>query len=131
MRGVNTVFLIGNVGADPEFKYLDAGTAVANFGLATSEKWKDKSGELQERTEWHRVSVFGKNAENVNQYVKKGAKVCVEGALRYRSVDNEDGTKRYYTDIIARNVTFLDSSNGGDPTSEGEQEAGKGNDLPF
>ena len=130
MRGVNTVFLIGNVGADPEFKYLDAGTAVANFGLATSEKWKDKSGELQERTEWHRVSVFGKNAENVNQYVKKGAKVCVEGALRYRSVDNEDGTKRYYTDIIARNVTFLDSSNGGDPQSEGEQEAGK-SDLPF
>ena len=108
-RGVNKVILVGNVGNDPEVKYTQNGTAIANVSLATSESWKDKhSGEQQERTEWHRVVFFRRLAEIVEQYVKKGSKLYVEGQLQTRSWE-QDGIKRYTTEIVANEMQMLDS----------------------
>ncbi len=107
-RGVNKVILIGNSGADPEVKTMPSGGAVVNLSVATSESWKDKSGERQERTEWHRVVFFGRLAEIVGQYIRKGSKMYVEGRLETRSWEN-DGIKRYSTEIIAREMQMLDS----------------------
>ena len=99
-RGVNKVILIGNLGADPEVRYMPNGNAVANITLATSESWKDKNtGQQQERTEWHRVCFFGKIAEIVGQYLRKGSKIYVEGRLQTREWE-KDGVKRYTTEII-------------------------------
>jgi single-strand DNA-binding protein len=94
MASLNKITLIGNVGRDPEVRQLPSGDAVANFTLATSETWKDKKGEKQERTEWHRVDVFGKLAEVVESYVKKGSKVYVEGAMTYDEWTDKDGNKK-------------------------------------
>lgn len=108
-RGVNKVILVGNVGQDPEVRYMPNGDAVANLTLATSESWKDKNtGEQQERTEWHRIQFFRKLAEVVGEYVKKGAKLYVEGSLRTRSWE-QDGVKRYATEIIASEMQMLDT----------------------
>lgn len=108
-RGVNKVILIGNVGKDPETRYLPSGGAVTNLTLATSESWKDKNtGEQQERTEWHRVVFFNRLAEIAGEYLKKGSKVYIEGALRTREWE-KDGVKRYTTEIVASEMQMLDS----------------------
>ena len=114
-RGVNKVILIGNVGQDPETRYLTSGSAVTNFTLATSEQWKDRdSGEGRSKTEWHRITVFGKLAEIAGQYLRKGSKVYIEGKLQTRSWD-KDGTKMYTTEINAKELVMLDSrGEGGD-----------------
>lgn len=102
-RGINKVILIGNAGADPEVRYLPNGTAVSNVTLATSDSWKDKqSGQMQERTEWHRVVFFGRIAEVVAQYAKKGARLYVEGRLQTREWE-KDGIKRYSTEVVVDN----------------------------
>jgi len=112
-KGVNKVILIGNLGRDPETKYLPSGSAVTNVTIATSESWKDKnSGQMQERTEWHKVVFFNKLAEIAGQYLKKGSKVYIEGALRTRSYD-KDGQKHYTTEIVADQMQMLDSRGGG------------------
>jgi len=113
-RGINKVILVGNVGQDPETRYLPSGGAVTNLSLATSESWKDKnSGEQQERTEWHRVTFYNRLAEIVAEYVKKGSKLYVEGRLQTRSWE-QDGVKRYATEIIANEMQMLDSRGAGD-----------------
>ncbi|MEQ8313098.1 MAG: single-stranded DNA-binding protein [Gammaproteobacteria bacterium] len=108
-RGVNKVILVGNLGNDPDVRYMPNGNAVANVSLATSDSWKDKNtGEQQERTEWHRVVFFNRLAEIVEQYVKKGSKIYVEGRLQTRSWE-QDGVKRYTTEIVANEMQMLDS----------------------
>lgn len=108
-RGVNKVILVGNLGNDPDVRYMPNGNAVANVSLATSDSWKDKNtGEQQERTEWHRVVFFNRLAEIVEQYVKKGSKIYVEGRLQTRSWE-QDGVKRYTTEIVASEMQMLDS----------------------
>lgn len=105
---VNKVILLGRLGQDPELKYTPSGAAVCNFSLATSETWNDKnSGQKQERTEWHRVIVWGKLAELCNQYLAKGRQAFVEGRLQTRSWDDKDGQKRYTTEINATTVQFI------------------------
>ena len=111
-RGVNKVILVGNLGNDPDVRYMPNGNAVANISLATSDSWKDKNtGEQQERTEWHRVVFFNRLAEIVEQYVKKGSKLYVEGRLQTRSWE-QDGVKRYTTEIVASEMQMLDSRGG-------------------
>jgi single-strand DNA-binding protein len=114
-RGVNKVILIGNLGKDPEVRYMPSGGAVANVTLATSESWKDKqSGEKQERTEWHNVVFYNRLAEIAGEYLKKGSKVYVEGSLRTRKwQDKNSGTDRYTTEIIASEMQMLDGRGGG------------------
>ena len=104
---VNKVILVGRLGQDPEIKYTPSGAAVCNFTLATSESWADKSGQKQEKTEWHRVVVWGKLAELCNQYLAKGRQAYLEGSLQTRSWDDKQGQKRYTTEINARTVQFL------------------------
>jgi len=99
MSSVNKVILIGNLGRDPEIRYTQAGEPIANFSLATTEKWTDKSGQKQERTEWHRVEVFGKQAQVVRDYLTKGRPVYVEGSIRYEEWTDKDGNKRSGTRI--------------------------------
>lgn len=112
-RGVNKVILVGNLGNDPEVRYMPNGNAVANVSLATSDNWKDKTtGEQQDRTEWHRVVFFNRLAEIVEKYVKKGSKLYVEGRLQTRSWE-QDGVKRYSTEIVASEMQMLDSRGGG------------------
>jgi len=114
-RGVNKVILIGNLGKDPEVRYMPSGGAVANVTLATSESWKDKqSGEKQERTEWHNVVFYNRLAEIAGEYLKKGSKVYVEGSLRTRKwQDKNSGADRYTTEIIASEMQMLDGRGGG------------------
>lgn len=113
-RGVNKVILVGNCGGDPEVRYLPSGGAVANITIATSESWKDKNtGQPQEKTEWHRVVFFNRLAEIVAEYVKKGSKLYIEGSLRTRSWE-QDGVKRYATEIVAGEMQMLDSRSGGE-----------------
>ena len=108
MASINKVFLIGNLGSDPEVRYTQGGGAVCNFSIATTEVWNSKqSGERQERTEWHRIVVWGKQAEHCGEYLKKGRSCHVEGKLQTRNWDDRDGNKRYTTEIIADRVTFL------------------------
>lgn len=112
-RGVNKVILVGNLGQDPETRYLPSGGAVTNVTLATSETWKDKnSGQMQERTEWHRVVFFNKLAEIAGEYLKKGSKIYIEGALRTRKWQDQSGNDRYTTEIVAGEMQMLDSRGG-------------------
>lgn len=116
-RGVNKVILIGNLGKDPEVRYMPSGGAVANVTLATSETWKDKqSGEKQERTEWHNVVFYNRLAEIAGEYLKKGSKVYVEGSLRTRKWQDKDGQDRYTTEIVASDMQML---GGGEGRGEG------------
>ncbi len=110
MLGVNKVILIGNLGKDPELRYTPGGQPVATFSLATTERWNDKNGQRQDRTEWHNIVVWGKLAELVNQYLKKGRSAYVEGKITTRSWDDRDGVKKYRTEIVANQVQFLGSS---------------------
>lgn len=114
---VNKVQLLGRLGQDPELKYTPGGPAVCNFTLATSESWTDKSGKKQEKTEWHRVVVWGKLAELCNMYLSKGRQAYVEGRLKTRGWDDKQGNKRYTTEINAKEVQFLDSKNESDVTT--------------
>jgi single-strand DNA-binding protein len=112
MGSVNKVILIGNLGADPELKYTPSSRPLCNLRIATTDVFKDKSGQRQERTEWHRVTVWGDQAENCNKYLSKGRSVYIEGRLQTRSYDKE-GQKHYATDIVADRVVFLGSGSGG------------------
>ena|SRR5690349_11653055 len=113
MASVNKVILIGNLGADPETRYLPSGDAVTNIRIATSEKWKDKSGEQQEHTEWHRISFFGKTAEIAGEYLKKGSPVYVEGRIRTRKwQDKESGQDKYSTEIVGDRMQLLGGRGG-------------------
>lgn len=112
-RGVNKVILIGNLGQDPEVRYMPSGGAVTNITIATSENWKDKqTGQNQERTEWHRVVFFNRLAEIAGEYLRKGSKVYVEGSLRTRKWQGQDGQDRYTTEIVASEMQMLDSRGG-------------------
>ncbi len=112
-RGVNKVILIGNLGNDPEIRYMPSGGAVTNVSIATSESWKDKNtGQMQERTEWHRVVFFNRLAEIAGEYLKKGSKVYVEGRLQTRKWQGQDGQDRYTTEIVANEMQMLDSRGG-------------------
>ena len=116
-RGINKVILVGNLGADPETRFMPSGGSVTNVSLATSEGWKDKqTGQPQERTEWHRVVFFNRLAEIAGEYLRKGSKVYVEGSLRTRKWQDQSGQDRYSTEIVAREMQMLDSrgSSGGD-----------------
>ncbi len=136
MASVNKVILIGNLGRDPELRYTASGQGVTNFTLATNERWRDKDGNNQERTEWHRIVVWGKSAENCAQYLQKGRSVYVEGRLQTREWEDKDGNKRSTTEVVALNVTFLGSQRGGGgPGGEPPPESGGSEapavDIPF
>jgi single-strand DNA-binding protein len=108
MASLNKVILIGNLGRDPELRYTTGGTPVANFTMATTDRWKDKaSGERKERTEWHRIVVWAKQAEIVGEYLHKGKQVYIEGSLRTREWEDRDGNKRYTTEVVAQQVLML------------------------
>ena len=121
-RGVNKVILVGNCGQDPDTRYMPSGGAVTNVSLATSESWKDKSGEQQERTEWHRIVFFNRLAEIAGEYLKRGSKIYVEGALRTRKwQDKDSGQDRYTTEIVANEMQMLDSRSGQDRMSSDQE----------
>ncbi|HEY0711062.1 MAG TPA: single-stranded DNA-binding protein, partial [Polyangia bacterium] len=124
MASVNKVILIGNLGGDPELKYTPSNRPLCNLSVATNEVFKDKSGQRQERTEWHRVTVWGEQAETCSKYLAKGRSVYVEGRLQTRSWDDKDGKKRYSTDIVADRVVFL--GGGGGAGAEGGARRGGG-----
>jgi single-strand DNA-binding protein len=113
MASVNKVILIGNLGRDPETRYTTGGDAICNLNIATSEQWKDKSGEKQERTEWHRVVLFGRQAEIAGEYLKKGRSVYIEGRLQTRKYTDKDGVEKYSTEIVGDRMQLLGSREGG------------------
>jgi single-strand DNA-binding protein len=124
MASVNKVILIGNVGRDPEIRYMQSGEPIANFTLATNEVWNDKSGQRQERTEWHKVEVFGKTAQVVRDYCQKGKQIYLEGSIRYDEWTDKDGNKKYMTKIRvsgpgSRLVLLGSRGEGGGPRPEG------------
>jgi len=120
---LNKVLLLGRLGADPELKFTPNGNAVCNFSMATSKKFKDKNGNDQEITSWHRVVVWGKLAELTNQYMSKGKQCLVEGEINYRSWDDKDGVKKYTTEINATHIQFIGSS---EPDTQGGNKKGGG-----
>ena len=137
---VNKVYLVGNVGKDPEVRHIESGVAVANFSIATNESYKNKSGERVTNTEWHNIVVWRGLAEVVEKYVKKGSLLYVEGKLRTRSYDDQNGNKRYITEIVADNLKMLDRAGSGDSSQSQESQSQEpdGNfskdetdDLPF
>ncbi|MDP2828124.1 MAG: single-stranded DNA-binding protein [Sulfuricellaceae bacterium] len=113
MASVNKVIIVGNLGKDPEMRYMPSGDALCNFNVATTDSWKDKSGEKQEKTEWHRISMFGKLAEIAGQYLKKGSQVYIEGRLQTRKWTNKEGQDQYTTEIVANEMKMLGSRSGG------------------
>jgi single-strand DNA-binding protein len=123
MASVNKVILVGNLGKDPEVRFTPSGRAVAKFPLATTDSWMDQESGRQERTEWHNIVVWGKQAENCGQYLAKGRQVYIEGAIRSHSYDDKDGNKRYITEIVAQRVQFLGGGGGGGGRS-GQSEGG-------
>lgn len=145
MSGVNKAIIVGRLGADPELRFTGSGRAVANFNVATSSVWKDKqTGEKKEDTQWHKIVVWGPQAETCNKYLQKGREVFIEGEIRTRSYDDKDGNKRWITEIVARDVRFLGGrgqgesagSGGGDFGAPSEppggfDDAGDGDDIPF
>ena len=134
-NGLNKVLIIGNLGSDPEIKYTSSGSAVANLSIATSERWKDRNtGEQKEQVEWHRVVLFSRLAEIAEQYLKKGTKVFVEGKLQTRDWEDAEGKKRYTTEVIAREMTMLDSRSGSDNAPQPQSSGPEDNfeeDIPF
>ena len=113
MGSVNKVILVGNLGRDAELRYTPGGSPVATINLATTEIWNDKAGQRQEKTEWHRVVLWGKTAESLNEYLTKGKQIYVEGRLQTRQWDDKDGNKRYTTEIKADRITLLGGGGGG------------------
>ena len=148
MSGVNKVILVGNLGADPTMRSTSSGTAVVNFNVATSETFKNKNGEKETRTEWHRVVAWARLAEICNEYLKKGKQVYIEGRLQTRSWDDQSGVKKYSTEVVANNMVMLGRA-GDTPmdipsqdapsqdfpaeqtVAEGSASAGEEDDLPF
>lgn len=131
---MNKAIIIGNLGADPDTRQTASGDAVANLSVATTEKWKDKQGNRQEKTEWHRVVVFGRLAEIAGQYLKKGAKVAIVGSIETRKWQDDQGQNRYSTEIKARELEMLDSrSDGRNQPQQPQQSSGGGfqDDVPF
>ena len=135
---MNKVILAGRLGRDPEVRYTETGTAVANMSLATTETWKNKNGEQQEKTEWHRIVVFGNTAEFAKEYLRKGTMLAVDGQLRTRKWEDRDGTTKYTTEVLARQLTPLSSQKKQSkskeepqsmPFDEGEEEGEE--DIPF
>ena len=120
MASVNKVILIGNLGRDPELRYTKGGMAVANFTLATNERWRDKQGSSQERTEWHRIVVWDKQAENCAQYLQKGRSAYIEGRLQTREWEDKEGNKHRTTEVVAQQVTFLGGRGDGVGRSGGD-----------
>jgi len=141
MAGVNKVILVGNLGNDPELRSTAEGQKVCSFSIATSENWTDKGGQKQEKTQWHKITVWGKQAENCANYLAKGRQVYIEGKLSYRQWDDkETGQKKYATDIVANTVQFLSSAKGAAPaqgvsqsaaTANFEEPSFNDNDIPF
>ena len=135
MAGVNKVILVGNLGKDPEVRYLDGGVAVANFPLATTETYKDKTGNRVDQTEWHNVVLWRGLAEITEKYLKKGSQVYIEGKLRTRSYDDKEGIKRYTTEIVADNMTMLGGRREADQTPSASpassNQSKEEDDLPF
>jgi len=131
-RGVNKVILVGNLGNDPETRYTQAGAAITNISVATSETWKDKqTGQPQERTEWHRVVFFNRLAEIAGEYLRKGSKVYVEGSLRTRKWQDQSGQDRYSTEVVASEMQMLDSRGAGQGQGQGGfQGGGEHNQAP-
>lgn len=128
MAGVNKAIIVGNLGRDPEIRYSANGNAFASISIATSERWKDKNtGEQQEKTEWHRVKLFGRLAELAGEYLKKGSQVYIEGRLQTTKYQDKEGVDRWSTDIVARDMTFLGGrsgdTQGGSPPDYGQTEA--------
>ncbi|MBD8526065.1 single-stranded DNA-binding protein [Pseudomarimonas arenosa] len=131
-RGINKVILVGNLGADPETRYTAGGSAITSIRIATSESWRDKqSGEMQERTEWHRIKFFGRLAEIAGEYLRKGSQVYVEGSLRTDKYTDKEGVERYTTDIIANEMQMLggrgEGGGGGGAGSRSSEGGGRGN----
>jgi single-strand DNA-binding protein len=151
MAGVNKVIIVGNVGRDPEVRYTQSGKAVASFSVATSERFQDKEGQPQERTEWHRVVAWGRLAEICGEYLRKGKQIYVEGRLQTRDWEDKDGHKRYTTEVIANVMQMLGrrgedgggggfsddggsrgaSSGGGDPMSQVPSGGTNDDEIPF
>jgi single-strand DNA-binding protein len=127
--GVNKVILIGNLGKDPEVRYTPGGQAVANFNIATNENWTDKQGQKQERTEWHRIVVWGKTAELCGEYLSKGRQVYIEGRLQTREWQNKEGAKQYTTEIVANQVVFLSGGERGGAGGRGRGAGGGAEDF--
>ena len=127
MAGVNKAILIGNLGGDPEIRYTSSGTAVANFSVATTERWNNQNGEKEERTEWHRIVAFGRLGEICGEYLSKGKPVYIEGKIQTRSWEDRDGNKRYTTEIVASTMQML---SGGGPGSGGGQTPQRNDDGP-
>lgn len=123
-RGVNKVILVGNLGNDPEVKYTQGGMAVTTISLATSSVRKDKDGNQQERTEWHRVKLFGKLGEIAGEYLKKGRQVYIEGSIRYDKFTGQDGVEKYFTDIVADEMQMLGGMPGGEGGERPQRSAG-------
>lgn len=132
-RGINKVILIGNLGNDPEIRYMPSGGAVANISLATSESWKDKqTGETHDRTEWHRVVFFNRLAEIAGEYLRKGSKIYIEGSLRTRKWQDKNGQDRYTTEIVGNEMQMLDSRGGSnfEQSSAGSSSSAHANNPP-
>lgn len=138
MASVNKVILIGNLGADPELRYTPSGSAVANFNVATTDRWRDKDGQMQERTEWHRVIFWSRQAEIAKEYLRKGSSVYVEGRIQNRSYEDKEGIKRYVTEIVGQRMQLLGGRGG--PSETGPSDAppappnnldSEDDDLPF
>jgi single-strand DNA-binding protein len=126
-KSVNKVILLGNLGKDPEIKFLPSGQAVANFGLATTERYKDKAGEWQDKTEWHNITAYGRQAEIIRDYVKKGHKLFIEGRLTTRSWDDKDtGKKVYRTEIVVSDLSLLSGRGDGEGGGGGSYGGGRG-----
>ena len=141
MASVNKAILIGNLGSDPELRYTASGQAVASFSIATTEKWKDKEGQNQENTEWHRIVLWARQAEIAKEYLKKGSSVYIEGRIQTRSYEDKDGIKKYITEIVGQRMQFLGGRGGGGGAQNGGSEPpppgppgaidGEDDDLPF
>ena len=142
MASEKKAIIVGNLGKDPEIRYAQSGTAVANFSVATNEAWNNRDGQREERTEWHRVVVFGKLAEICGKYLTKGKQVYIEGRLQTRNWDDRDGNKRTTTEIVAANMVMLGRTGGGatdsiappieeDPYGKGSLPDPKEDDIPF
>ena len=123
MAAVNKAIILGNLGRDPEVRFTQSGRAVANFPVVTTDTWMDQENGRQERTDWHNIVVWGKQAETCGQYLSKGRQVYVEGRIQTRSYDDRDGNKRYVTEIVAQRVQFL-GGGGGEGRSSGQYESG-------
>lgn len=141
---LNKVILIGNLGSDPETRNTASGQSVCNFNIATSRRWTSKEGQAQEETEWHRIVVWGRQAENCKEFLSKGRQVCIEGRLQTRQWEDKSGNKRYTTEVVAQNVQFLSSGRGGQapsisedatppdaPPPFGDASSGGDDDIPF